>query len=159
MNDEIKDVTIEELLENDDIAYMGSVWIDDPTVTEGPFPGSRCTGEAPCINCGDIFFWGCSDGEFISEEQLPLYNKALKECNGNHDNAAALYCARIKKERPQGAYYSYIDKELWPLFNECGPKRNIEFGNPYEQGEYEIKEYKPQNSLIRKIKKFIGDII
>ena len=31
--------------------------------------------------------------------------------------------------RPQGAYYKYIDKEVWHLFDEAGPEREVGKGN------------------------------
>jgi len=41
-----------------------------------------------------------------------------------------LYCARKRKMRPQGAMYEYLNKENWPLFDECGPVREKSLSNP-----------------------------
>lgn len=128
--------SIEELISKD-IAFMGSDWVDDETVTEGPMKGLRYNGKKPCINCNDVFFWGCADDEDINDETLPLYHKALDDCSQNHGTAAMLYCARIRKERPQGAIYSCIPKEFWSLFDACGPEKETGFGNPYKPGEYD----------------------
>ena len=38
--------------------------------------------------------------------------------------------------RPQGAFYSYIDKTSWPLFDLAGPEREVGLGNPYAPGAY-----------------------
>ena len=37
--------------------------------------------------------------------------------------------------RPQGAYYPESDPETWPLFDDCGPEREVGLGNPYRPGE------------------------
>lgn len=129
--------SIEKLIEMD-IAFMGSDWVDDEAVTEGPMKGLRYVGEKPCVGCNDIFFWGCADAEDINEETLPLYHKALEDCGENHEVAAMLYCARIRKERLQGAAYSFVPEVLWQLFHDCGPEREVGFGNPYKPGEYKL---------------------
>jgi hypothetical protein len=46
-----------------------------------------------------------------------------------------LYACRRKHMRPQGASYP-SDKELWPLFDACGPEREISLGNPCHPGDY-----------------------
>lgn len=46
----------------------------------------------------------------------------------------------MRKERPQGACYP-SNKDLWPLFDACGPEKPTGFGNPYKPGEYK-KKYK-----------------
>lgn len=127
--------TIEELLKSNH-AFMGSDWQDDETVKDGMFPGHRYAGKAPCINCNDLFAWGCADGEDITEKTMPLFEQAFMDCEGDVAVACDLYCSRIRKMRPQGACYSSIPEKFWPLFNACGEKRETGFGNPYEPGEY-----------------------
>jgi hypothetical protein len=39
--------------------------------------------------------------------------------------------------RPQGAVYTHIGNALWDLFNEAGPERKVDVGNPYEIGDYD----------------------
>jgi len=34
-----------------------------------------------------------------------------------------------------GAFYRYIEKELWPLLDACGPEREVGFGNPKSPGD------------------------
>lgn len=129
-------ITIKELLDQE-IAFMGSNWVEDPNAPkDSPLPGHRYAGEKPCINCNDFFYWACADAEDISEETLPLLHKAVDDCNGDVSIGALLYCARQRKERPQGPYYSLLPKDLWSLFNECGPEREVDFGNPCKPGEY-----------------------
>jgi len=137
----MKKVTIKELLDKD-IAFMGSDWVDDESVKDGPLPGQRYVGEKPCINCNDFFFWGCGDAEDIDEESLPMLHKAVEDCNGDVETGALLYCARRRNMRPQGACYSMILKELWPLFDSCGEERKTDFGNPCRPGEYHIPKEK-----------------
>ena len=79
------------------------------------------------IRCNDVFYWGCSDLEEITEDSIPI----LKECMELTEmDGAVLYCAKMRKLRPQGAFYKYIEKENIKLFNECGPEREIDFVNP-----------------------------
>jgi hypothetical protein len=127
--------TIQELID-EDLVFMGSDWKEDDSIKDGPLPGFRYCGEIPCVNCNDIFWWGCADCENVSEETLEDLNNAIKDCSPCITTGLLLYCARAKKMRPQGAAYSYIPKELWPLFDECGPKRELGIGNPYAPGEY-----------------------
>jgi hypothetical protein len=85
------------------------------------------------INCNDVFMWGCADAEEITtREDVDLLQQA---CRDSNDFGPLLYCARKQGMRPQGAYYRYIDKNDWELFNACGPEREICFGNPKKQGE------------------------
>ena len=72
----------------------------------------------------------------IDENTLPDLNRAIDDCDGNVTVGSDLYCARRREERPQGACYSIIPKNLWPLFHACGPERKTGLGNPYEPGEY-----------------------
>lgn len=89
------------------------------------------------ILCNDLFIWGTADAEDITEETFPELVKAVDEVNVFYDNGYVnsgdglwLYCARMAKMRPQGAAYKYISKKNWHLFDECGPKREVGFGNP-----------------------------
>jgi len=76
-------VRIKELMDKD-VVYQDE---EDP---EGYF-----------VPCNELFCWGTSDSEDITEESLPVFEKALADCKGCHVTAASLYCARIRKERPQ----------------------------------------------------------
>jgi len=96
------------------------------------------------VKCNDLFFWGCADDEVLTPENIDqlcvAYEDAGKAKKYAYSFGSLLFCARIRKQRPQGAYYEYIPKELWPLFNECGPERVPGFGNPYDIGEHNPKE-------------------
>lgn len=85
------------------------------------------------VNCNDFFVWGSSDAEEITPENVEVLEQAVKDVEaitGNTRQADLLFCARINKLRPQGAYYKYIKEELWPLFDACGPERTTGIGNP-----------------------------
>jgi hypothetical protein len=65
-----------------------------------------------------------------------MLEKAVEDCDGDLSIGAMLYCARKYEMRPQGAVYSHIPRKLWPVFDECGPIREIDMCNPYNPGEY-----------------------
>ena len=98
------------------------------------------------INCNDIFYWGCADLEPITPENIGILEqsgKDYKEIGKSIDPKSsmyeleipALFCARVRKMRPQGACYPE-DKAYWPLLDACGPKRETGLGNPHEPGVY-----------------------
>jgi hypothetical protein len=85
------------------------------------------------INCSDVFMWGCADAEEIeTAEDVDLLQQA---CRDSNDHGWILYCVRKRGIRPQGSYYKSIDKNDWQLFNDCGPIRDLDFGNPKMIGE------------------------
>lgn len=84
------------------------------------------------VNCNDVFFWGCADAEHVTRENVDELERAYADCraaSGHPTYGAALFCARLRKERPQGAAYPKEPK-LWPLFDACGPERAVGLGNP-----------------------------
>ncbi len=115
------------------------------------------------VNCNDFFYWGCSDCEALTPDNLHIMEECIKDISacytGDHktpdyDDAPSLFCARVRKLRPQGACYKYIAKEYWHLFDACGPVREAQFGNPCERPteEEEFKHvYSPQCSLIESV--------
>ena len=83
------------------------------------------------VLCNDLFFWGCADAEDIeSQEDVDLFEKAIKDVGAFDVWASYLFCARKRKMRPQGAAYPNTAQSLWPLFDACGPEREITAGNP-----------------------------
>jgi hypothetical protein len=90
------------------------------------------------VNCNDLFWWATADGESVTEENVDEFERAYIDTNAiNPDRgsiyASALFCCRVRKMRPQGVAYPKEAKELWPLFDACGPERPIDkepFGNP-----------------------------
>lgn len=89
------------------------------------------------IHCNDVFAWGTADAEDITPERLPVLRQAYRE---SKHQGGVLYVARIRKMRPQGAYYTYINKNEWHLFDACGPEREVGGVNPYKPGEYKAGE-------------------
>lgn len=83
------------------------------------------------VICNDFFFWGAADAEGILQEDLEL----LEQCLIDDDiSGTLLYCARKRKLRPQGAAYkAFLLEESWPLFDACGPEREIDMLNPKER--------------------------
>jgi len=96
------------------------------------------------VDCSDVFNWATADCEDITEENFPVLEQAVKDINSTgsiHTHLASqLFCARVRKQRPQGAFYSIIDKKVWHLFDECGEVREVGFLNPYAPGEYKQGE-------------------
>lgn len=98
----------------------------------------RCDDEyAPLmisVLCNDVFAWGTADCEEITPADLPMLAQAFadaREATGDRwESGGNLYCARKRKERPQGAYYRYIPDPLKPLFDAAGPERSTGLLNP-----------------------------
>ena len=80
------------------------------------------------IICSDVFAWGCADLEELNKEDLPLLDQSMKDAG--YVEGSLLYCARRRKMRPQGACYKEIKESLWPLFDACGPVREVDSANP-----------------------------
>jgi hypothetical protein len=96
------------------------------------------------LNVNDVFWWGCADSEDVEVSDLPLFNECAASCEAAGDRyvAGALYAARKRGERPQGAFYSYIKPSAWHLFDAVGPEREVGYGNPYRPGEYKQESTK-----------------
>ena len=88
------------------------------------------------IDVSDFFFWGCSDYEEITEDNLDRLASTLRYLDENYEFLNAygpkLFVARERKCRPQGASYPR-NEIINKLFNECGPPREIVPGNPQER--------------------------
>ena len=79
------------------------------------------------INCSDFFDWGCADGERVTRENVAELEQAIADAEAVDKIAGSiegplLFCARVRKRRPQGACYENLDPRLWHLFDACGPK-------------------------------------
>lgn len=90
------------------------------------------------IRCNDLFHWGCSDCEEITDANVHTLAETIAECEaitGNNRAYAAplLWCCRQRQMRPQGAYYKSLDEALWPLFDAVGPPRAVGMLNPRPQ--------------------------
>jgi hypothetical protein len=112
--------------------------------------------------CNDLFAWACADLEELTTGNLVALDRAWQDLHDaditeldihyNSDEditesrrrtrlfrancfACDLFCARMRKMRPQGACYKRYSKDLWPLFDACGPERETGIGNPCKPGE------------------------
>lgn len=102
------------------------------------------------VNCNDVFAWGCSDCEELTTENFPILEQAMTDAIAAEKDVGELYAdelfvSRVRGMRPQTASYPHYPKEMWPLFDACGPEREAGFGNPYtrERAEAEWeKNYK-----------------
>ena len=93
------------------------------------------------VLCSDLFWWGTSDHEELTIENFSLFEQSVEECQKSDPvlgaiNGCGLFASRIRKMRPQGAAYPE-QKELWPLFDACGPEREISITNPCKPGDYQ----------------------
>lgn len=93
------------------------------------------------INCSDVFWWATSDYEEITPHNIDELEKVVTDIqeladDNYHTKMSILRCApllfisRVRKMRPQGAYYKFFDRKLWALFDACGPEREINLVNP-----------------------------
>ena len=86
--------------------------------------------------CSDFFYWGCADGEEITTENISELRQAYADCEAVDRVVGTvwgpqLFCARLRKLRPQGACYKDMPLGIAELFNKCGPEREVTLGNPY----------------------------
>jgi len=91
------------------------------------------------VNSNDILCWGCADCVEINEETFPLLQQSVDDCKAIDSVCGAVYgcdlfACRVSKMRPQGAAYPK-DRALWPLFDACGPEREVGLGNPLRPGD------------------------
>jgi hypothetical protein len=89
------------------------------------------------VACNDVFVWGLADVETLTPANIDVFEKSVADCTAGAKHgeiyAGALFCARVRGMRPQGAAYP-DERALWPLFDACGPQREIGLGNPYPPG-------------------------
>lgn len=92
------------------------------------------------VTCNDLFFWGSADAEELTPANVAELERAYADADAadsegfGHVHGGALFCCRMRRMRPQGRCYPK-NKKLWPLFDACGPEREIGFGNPYPPGK------------------------
>lgn len=72
------------------------------------------------INCNDLFWWACADGEDFELSDLPEFKKAFDESSKNGER---LWCCRKRGMRPLKPYYKYFDESEKALFDAAGPER------------------------------------
>jgi hypothetical protein len=89
------------------------------------------------VLCNDVFDWGTADCEPLTPDNIYEFEQAIADVRAATQNdtyASMLFCARRRKQRPQGACYP-SDRGLWPLLDACGPERETGLGNPYRPGQ------------------------
>jgi hypothetical protein len=91
------------------------------------------------LNCNDLMAWGASGCYDITPDNIDRLEKTIEECEAIdcYDGAIIgcdLFVCRERKMRPQGAVYPE-DRRFWPLFDACGPEREVGLGNPHAPGE------------------------
>lgn len=84
------------------------------------------------IHCPDFFHWGSADVEPITEDDLALLERSAKD---DDVDGPLLFCARKRGMRPQGACYENLTRELWHLYDACGPERELGLTNPQKRKE------------------------
>lgn len=86
-------------------------------------------------NCNDLFSWGCADSEEITPSNVVELERAVADCRAaggeqSVAHAVALFCARLRRMRPQGVCYDGVAPAVAALFDACGPPRATGLGNP-----------------------------
>ena len=106
----------------------------------------------PLVNCSDLFYWACSDAEEVTKDNFHLLEeskKELLEANEEGDDfvdtqtLAILFACKSRQMRPQTAYYRFIEKKYWHLFDACG---DIRTDQPDREEYLEFKN-KQRNSI------------
>lgn len=87
------------------------------------------------VICNDMFWWGTADLEPITPDNIDQLELAHTDMMAVDKIEASihstdLFCCRMRKTRPQGAYYDHLNEKLWPLFDAVGPLRAVDFANP-----------------------------
>lgn len=100
------------------------------------------------VTCNDLFYWATADCEKLTPENIGMLKQAVvdvrtamgvpggewprgRDFKDGWDEwwhaggrAAELFCARVRKMRPQRPCYKAIPDALKPLFDACGPERD-----------------------------------
>jgi len=74
------------------------------------------------VICSDVFYWACADLQMITDENVDVFVKSQQEAP---EYGSTLFCARVRKMRPQSPMYEYVPAIYHDLFNECGPERDV----------------------------------
>jgi len=82
------------------------------------------------VDCSDLHVWGAAYGVKVTPSDLPL----LREClDYNEIEGHLLFCCKVYGLRPQGAYYTHLEPNMWLAFDMCGDYRKSGLGNPHRQ--------------------------
>jgi hypothetical protein len=93
------------------------------------------------VDVSDRFAWGTADCEDVPDLDAVAALEAAREdlCAASPDKdatdyTAALYTARRRQERPQGAVYAHMPSDaVRALFDACGPARDVTLTNPVQR--------------------------
>lgn len=137
----MSDSTAERLVNGQLAAYMVRVLGAVAAADQHDHIWWRCDGHyAPItffVVVSDVFAWGTSDAEEITPSTVDALERAYADvreaADGDTTFGAILYASRRRGQRPQGAAYP-SDPRLWPLFDACGPQREIDMFNPHLPG-------------------------
>lgn len=100
------------------------------------------------VTCNDVFDWGTADSDELTPDEIEPLKKACSDCEAAHPIfghiwGAMLWASRKRGARPQGAMWSSIPTQLWPLFEAAAPERPVNLLNPLTpQQAVERKESK-----------------
>lgn len=96
--------------------------------------------------CNDVFWWGTADLEEITESNVHVLEQAIsdiRDVGHRYDHLGpGLFASRIRKMRPQGAWYRSMRKppsigvgleQVLALFDASGPERETDITNPVNQ--------------------------
>lgn len=121
---------------------LGDLWESISWRTDGEYAPWSFS-----VNCNDVFYWACADCEDLTRENLPLLKQSVLDVRAavgvpagrlhgddvskHFDDwysaghrGATLFCARVRKMRPQRPMYKHLPEALHPLFDACGPVRD-----------------------------------
>jgi len=137
-----------------DVAHIPckfEVWLSDLHKIIDALDDCECSDEVfwsqrRCyVPLNDVFHWAVSDVEDLAASNAADFVQAHQDCKEAkaYGFGSMLFACRVRKMRPQGAYYKHIPREVWPLFDACGPERPAGPLNPV--GTDKIEEYTSRN--------------
>lgn len=90
-----------------EVIFLNSHWWEET------WPEEARKQVALCVNCSDVFAWGCADAEgLLYDEIQDLYDHWIKDPSWG----AAVWCVKKRKEMPQKPVFDAIQKAgIWNL--------------------------------------------
>lgn len=90
------------------------------------------------VQCNDVFAWATADAVDLTPQNIRIFEQSICDCKASVQfgeiYGPMLFCARVSGMWPQGAAYPH-ERELWPLFDACGPERAIDYSNPSDKAQ------------------------
>ncbi len=81
------------------------------------------------VDCGGLFDYACADSEPLTPENIAILEQAYRDIRAVEPLSIygqELFCCRVRKMRPQGAFYKHLPGNHWPLFDACGQERAVD---------------------------------